>query len=102
MPCGDRDILRAGRAIAFLLVDFRARIRVRFRDRRKVHHIRRTREAGIRAARRLERQIENVFAVLGIQRNLALRVQFGCLACIGFGVFREIHHGESQPCAPAR
>ena len=102
MPCGDRDILRAGLAIAFLLVDFRARIRIRFRDRRKVHHIRRTREADIRAARRLERQIENIFAVPGIQRNPALRIQFGCLACIGFGVFREIRHGESQPCAAAR
>ena len=102
MPCGDRDILRTGLAIAFLLVDFRARIRVRFRDRREVHHIRRAREADIGAARRLKRQIEEVFRVPGIQRNLALRVQFRRLACIGFGVFCEIRHGESQPCAPAR
>ena len=101
MPCGDRDILRTGLAIAFLLVDFRACIRVRFRDRREVHHIRRAREADIRAARRLERQIENVFAVLGIQRNLALRVQFGRLACIGFGVFIDVRHREGKTSSAA-
>ena len=101
MPCGDRDILRAGLAVAFLLVDFCARIRVRLRDRRKVHHIRRAREADIGAARRLERQIENIFAALGIQRNLALRVQFCRLACIGFGVFMDIRHGERKTCAAA-
>ena len=101
MPCGDRDILRAGRSIAVLLVDFHARIRVCLRDRGEIHHIRRTREASIGAARRLERQIENIFAVLGIQRNLALRVQFGRLACIGFGVFREIRHREGKTCAAA-
>ena len=101
MRCGDRDILRSVLAIAFLLVDFRARIRVRLRDRREVHHIRRAREADIGAARRLQRQIENIFAVLGIQRNLALRVQFRRLACIGFGVFLDIRHRERQPCAAA-
>ena len=101
MPCGDRDILRAALAIAFLLVDFHARIRVRFRDRREVHHIRRASETGIRAARRLERQIEEVFAVPGIQRNLALRVQFRRLACIGFGVFCEIRHREGKTSAAA-
>ena len=98
----ERDILRAILAVAGLLVDLHARIRVCLRERGEVHHIRRTRKAGIRAARRLQGQIENVFAVLGIQRNLAFGIQFGRLACIGFCVFREIHHGESQPCTAAR
>ncbi len=101
MPCGDRDILRAILAVAGLLVDRHARIRVRLRDRREIHHIRRAREAGIRAARRLQGQIENIFAALGIQRNPALRVQFGRLACIGFCVFREIRHGEHKTCTAA-
>ena len=64
-------------------------------DRGEVHHIRRTRKAGIRAARRLQGQIENVFAVLGSQRNLAFGIQLGRLACIGFCVFREIYYAES-------
>ena len=102
MPCGDRDILRAILAIAFLLVDLHARIRVCLRDRGEVHHIRRTRKAGIRAARRLQGQIENIFAALGIQRNLAFGIQFGRLACIGFCVFREIRHGERKTCTAAR
>ena len=102
MPCGDRDILRAMLAVAGLLIDLHARIRVCLRDRGEIHHVRRTREAGIGAARRLQGQIENVFAALGIQRNLAFGIQFGRLACIGFCVFREIHHGESQPCTAAR
>ena len=102
MPCGDRDILRAILAVAGLLVDLHARIRVCLRDRREIHHIRRAREADIGAARRLQGQIENIFAALGIQRNLAFGIQFGRLACIGFCVFREIHHGESQPCTAAR
>ena len=98
----ERDILRAILAVAGLPVDLHARIRVCLRDRGEVHHIRRTRKAGIRAARRLQGQIENVFAVLGIQRNLAFGIQLGRLACIGFCVFREIHHGESQSCTAAR
>ena len=98
----ERDILRAILAVAGLLVDLHARIRVCLRDRGEVHHIRRARETGIGAARRLQGQIENIFAVLGIQRNLAFGIQFGRLACIGFCVFREIHHGESQPCTTAR
>ena len=98
----ERDILRAILTVAGLLVDLHARIRVRLRDRGEVHHIRRTREAGIGTARRLQGQIENIFAVLGIQRNLAFGIQFGRLACIGFCVFREIHHGESHPCTTAR
>ena len=102
MPCGDRDILRAMLAVAGLLVDLHARIRVCLRDRGEVHHIRRTRKAGIRAARRLQGQIENVFAVLGSQRNLAFGIQFGRLACIGFCVFREIRHGERKTCTAAR
>ena len=97
----DRDILRAVPAIAFLLVDFHARIRVRLRDRREIHHIRRAREADIGTARRLEREIEEVFYVPGIQRNLALRVQFRRLACIGFGVFCEIRHREGKTSAAA-
>ena len=97
----DRDILRAVPAIAFLLVDFCARIRVCLRDRREIHHIRRAREADIGTARRLERQIEEVFRVPGIQRNLALRVQFRRLARIGFGVFLDVRHRERQPCAAA-
>ena len=95
----ERDILRSILAVAGLLVDLHARIRVCLRDRGEVHHIRRARETGIGAARRLQREIENIFAALGIQRNLAFGIQLGCLACIGFGVFREIHHGEGQPCA---
>ena len=102
MPCGDRDILRAILAVAGLLIDLHARIRVCLRDRGEIHHIRRTREADIGAARRLQGQIENIFAALGIQRNLAFGIQLGRLACIGFCVFREIHHGESQSCTAAR
>ena len=97
----DRDIIRSVLAIAFLLVDFCARIRVCLRDRREIHHIRRACETDIGAARRLERQVEKVFRVPGIQRNLALRVQFCRLACIGFGVFIDIRHGERKTCAAA-
>ena len=98
----ERDILRVILAVAGLLIDLHARIRVCLRERGEVHHIRRTRKAGIGAARRLQGQIENIFAVPGIQRDLALCVQFGRLACIGFCVFREIRHRERKTCTAAR
>ena len=98
----DRDILRATLAVASLLVDLHARICICLRERSEVHHIRRARKTGIGAACRLQRQIENIFAVLCIQRDPALCVQFGRLACIGFGVFREIRHGKRKTCTAAR
>ena len=50
----ERDILRSILAVAGLLVNLHARIRVCLRDRGEVHHIRRAREADIGAARRLQ------------------------------------------------
>ena len=95
----DRDILRDVFAVAFLLVDFCACIRVRLREGREVHHIRCPRKAGVGAACRLEREIEEVFCILSIQSNPAFRIQLRRLARISFRVFLDVRHCKCKTAA---
>ena len=102
MSCRNRNIFRNVFAVAGLLVECRACFRVRFRDSREIHHICRACQSDIGTACGLQREVEDVFAVLRIQSNLSFRVQFCVLACIRFRVFGEVRHCERKTAATAR